>query len=266
VAIRSTHRWSAIASRLDSKGYWLVASDGGVFAFGDAGFYGSDSTAPVSDYTGMAPAAGGRGYWLVNATGQVVPFGDAVNFGSEPNPSRGSIIVGIAASPDSGGYWLVGTDGGVFAFGDAPFEGSTGGEPLFSSVVGMAPTHDGRGYWLLTSTPLPPPGTPILGRPLLPDSSGLGLVAPRNIFFGGDPTGAVGDIQWGSWGGPQAAGTGIAEYVAPGEAVYQGSRQPAVIVAYDLGTCSGLAMYQMVSWYFPQFGQSFTTADAPNFC
>ncbi len=25
----------------DAKGYWLVAADGGVFTFGDAGFYGS---------------------------------------------------------------------------------------------------------------------------------------------------------------------------------------------------------------------------------
>jgi hypothetical protein len=25
----------------DGKGYWLVASDGGVFNFGDAAFYGS---------------------------------------------------------------------------------------------------------------------------------------------------------------------------------------------------------------------------------
>ncbi|WP_160291735.1 hypothetical protein [Acidithrix ferrooxidans] len=25
----------------DGKGYWLVASDGGVFCFGDAAFYGS---------------------------------------------------------------------------------------------------------------------------------------------------------------------------------------------------------------------------------
>jgi hypothetical protein len=24
-----------------SRGYWLVASDGGIFAFGDAGFHGS---------------------------------------------------------------------------------------------------------------------------------------------------------------------------------------------------------------------------------
>jgi hypothetical protein len=30
-----------IATTPDGKGYWEVASDGGIFAFGDAGFYGS---------------------------------------------------------------------------------------------------------------------------------------------------------------------------------------------------------------------------------
>ena len=233
----------------------------------DAGFYGSAVGENQFAYTGMAAASGGRGYWLVSATGQVAAFGDAQNFGSAPNNLElGSYVDGIAASPDSGGYWLVGTDGGVFAFGDAPFEGSTGGEQLFSSVVSLVPTYDGRGYWLLTNTPIPPAAVPILGRPILPNSKGLGLVAPTSIFFGGDPTGAVGDIQWGSWGGSQAVGTGIADYVAPGEAVYQSTPQAAVIVAYDLGTCSGLLMYQMVSWYFPQFGQSFTPSDSPSFC
>jgi len=255
-----------ITATPDGRGYWLVASDGGVFAYGDAGFHGSDALADMGGFTGMAATSAGRGYWLVTALGQVVPFGDAPNLGSAPNNLDGHFIDGIAATPDGRGYWLVGTDGGVFSFGDAPFEGSTGGESVFSSVVGLAPTHDGRGYWLLTMTPLPPAGIPILGRPLLPDSLGLGLVAPGNIFFGGDPTGAVGDIRWGSWGGSQALGTGIADYVAPGEFVYQSTPQSAVVVAYDLGSCSGQLMYQMVSWYFPQFGQSFTPSDSPDFC
>jgi hypothetical protein len=30
-----------MAATPDGKGYWLVASDGGVFGFGDAGFFGS---------------------------------------------------------------------------------------------------------------------------------------------------------------------------------------------------------------------------------
>ena len=29
------------AATPDGKGYWLVASDGGIFNYGDAGFYGS---------------------------------------------------------------------------------------------------------------------------------------------------------------------------------------------------------------------------------
>jgi len=29
-----------MAATPDGKGYWEVASDGGIFAFGDAGFYG----------------------------------------------------------------------------------------------------------------------------------------------------------------------------------------------------------------------------------
>ena len=107
-----------IAATPDGKGYWLAASDGGVFTYGDAGFYGSAVGENQFAYTGMAAASGGRGYWLVSATGQVAAFGDAQNFGSAPNNLElGSYVDGIAASPDSGGYWLVGTDGGVFAFG-----------------------------------------------------------------------------------------------------------------------------------------------------
>ena len=30
-----------MAPTRDGGGYWLVASDGGIFAYGDAGFYGS---------------------------------------------------------------------------------------------------------------------------------------------------------------------------------------------------------------------------------
>jgi hypothetical protein len=30
-----------MAATPDGMGYWLVASDGGIFAYGDAGFFGS---------------------------------------------------------------------------------------------------------------------------------------------------------------------------------------------------------------------------------
>ena len=51
-------------------GYWLVASDGGVFSFGDATFYGSTGAlrlnAPI---VGMAATPDGGGYWLVASDG-----------------------------------------------------------------------------------------------------------------------------------------------------------------------------------------------------
>ena len=37
----STSRSSVSQPTPDGGGYWLVASDGGVFTFGDASFYGS---------------------------------------------------------------------------------------------------------------------------------------------------------------------------------------------------------------------------------
>jgi hypothetical protein len=44
-----------MASSLSGNGYWLVASDGGIFALGDAGFYGSAGSLPLTrPVVGMA--------------------------------------------------------------------------------------------------------------------------------------------------------------------------------------------------------------------
>lgn len=79
-----------ICSTPSGKGYWIVGSDGGVFTYGDAGFYGS------------------------------VP-------GIKPPVKLNAPIVGMAATPTGLGYWLLGKDGGVFTFGDAGFYGSAVG-------------------------------------------------------------------------------------------------------------------------------------------
>ncbi|HEX4219632.1 MAG TPA: hypothetical protein VHZ02_14755 [Acidimicrobiales bacterium] len=129
--------------------YWLVAADGGVFAFGDAGFYGSMGgshlNAPV---VGMAAAPGDQGYWLAAADGGVFNFGDAGFYGSMGNSHLNAPVVGIASTPDGKGYWLVAADGGVFNFGDAGFFGSMGASPMNAPVVGIAATTDGSGYYL----------------------------------------------------------------------------------------------------------------------
>jgi hypothetical protein len=79
-----------------------VAADGGIFAFGDAVFFGS------------VPGVGAH---ITN-------------------------VVGMAATPSGKGYWMDGNDGGVFAFGDAGFFGSIPGLGIaVSDIVGMAPAR-----------------------------------------------------------------------------------------------------------------------------
>lgn len=135
----------------DGGGYWMGASDGGVFAYGDAGFFGSagDLTlnAPI---VGMAATPDGGGYWLVASDGGVFSYGDAAYQGSMGATHLNRPVVGIAPSP-SGGYWLVASDGGIFSFGPAPFFGSMGGLPINRPVVGMTPTTTGHGYWMVAS-------------------------------------------------------------------------------------------------------------------
>ena len=133
-------------------GYWMVAADGGVFAFGGAQFYGSTGNMTLNKpIVGMASTPDGGGYWLVASDGGIFSFGDAQFYGSTGNISLNKPIVGMASTPDGGGYWLVASDGGVFSFGDAGYYGSLGSMPIGQSVVGIAPTPDGGGYWIATS-------------------------------------------------------------------------------------------------------------------
>ncbi len=129
-----------------------MASDGGVFNYGDAAFYGSTGAlrlnAPI---VGMAATPDGGGYWLVASDGGVFTYGDAAFYGSAGSLHLNAPIVGMAATPDGGGYWLVASDGGVFTYGDAAFYGSAGSLHLNAPIVGMAATSDGGGYWLVAS-------------------------------------------------------------------------------------------------------------------
>jgi Pro-kumamolisin, activation domain/IPT/TIG domain len=134
------------------QGYRFVASDGGIFSYGDAGFYGSAGGSPLNaPVVGMADTPSSNGYWLVATDGGIFTYGDARFFGSMGGQHLNKPIVGMAATPDGGGYWLVASDGGIFSYGDAQFYGSTGGTNLNKPIVGMASTSDGNGYWLVAS-------------------------------------------------------------------------------------------------------------------
>jgi hypothetical protein len=96
-----------IASTPDGGGYWLAAADGGVFAFGDARFFGSmGGTHLNSPVVGIASTNPGEAYFVAGADG------------------------------GGNGYFLAGADGGIFAFGDATFTGSAQGL-VTAPVVGI---------------------------------------------------------------------------------------------------------------------------------
>jgi hypothetical protein len=133
----------------DGKGYWLVASDGGVFTYGDAAFYGSTGAISLNKpMVGITPTPDGKGYWLVASDGGIFAFGDAVFYGSTGAISLNKPIVGMASTSDGQGYWLVASDGGIFTFGDAPYLGSTAAAPSADPAEKVVPDRSGQGYWV----------------------------------------------------------------------------------------------------------------------
>ncbi len=131
-------------------GYWQVASDGGVFTFGAAQFYGSTGSIRLNrPVVGMAATPDGKGYWLVASDGGIFAYGDAQFYGSTGSMVLNKPIIGMIPTVDGGGYWLIASDGGVFAFGDAPFLGSTGGDAPPYPITSAAPGYLGGGYWMV---------------------------------------------------------------------------------------------------------------------
>ncbi|HZM55220.1 MAG TPA: hypothetical protein VFC03_09375, partial [Acidimicrobiales bacterium] len=77
---------------------WLVASDGGVFAYGDATFAGSHGGSPLNaPVVGVAATPDGAGYWLVASDGGVFAYGDATFAGSHGGSPLNAPVVGVAA-------------------------------------------------------------------------------------------------------------------------------------------------------------------------
>jgi sugar lactone lactonase YvrE len=222
------------------SGYWLVASDGRIFAFGDARYLGSMGAIPLNrPIVGMAATPTGNGYWLVASDGGLFTFGVAKFSGSTGAIKLNKPIVGMTATPTGNGYWLVASDGGIFAFGDAAFYGSTGAIKLNKPIVSMTATPASLG------TPQTPAS---LGTPQTPGGDGYWLVASDGgifafgdaAFYGSpaaqDSQPVVGLTATASGAGYRLATSG-GGVLAFGDAVFSGSvgaiglRQPIVGMA-----------------------------------
>jgi len=248
--VRTESRAQAAAPYPLGQGYWLVASDGGIFTFGAAKFWGSTGSLKLGQpVVGMAPFPYLEGYWLVAGDGGVFAFGSADFWGSMGGVHLNKPIVGMAAHPSGLGYWMVATDGGVFSFGASKFKGSHGGSPLAAPIVGIAAAPDGSGYWIVGADGsvfnYGPPNfgdlsgkklnQPIVGMAVTPTGLGYWLVASDGGVF------AFGDAQFmGSEGArqlnkpivgisPTATGNGYwldasdGGVFSHGDAVFQGS-------------------------------------------
>ena len=117
-----------IAMHPSGKGYYIVASDGGVFSFGEAPFFGSLGGQKLNKpITGMAVRPQGDGYLLCGADGGVFAFGAAQFSGSLGGIQLNAPIVDIEFDNEGDGYWMLGADGGIFTFGSANYHGSAAG-------------------------------------------------------------------------------------------------------------------------------------------
>jgi hypothetical protein len=211
-------------------GYWLVGTDGGIFTFGSANFFGSTGNLKLNrPVVGITPTTSKLGYWLVASDGGVFTFGDAPFVGSIPGlglAPAGTVggkhlnapIVGMVPSASGTGYLMVGSDGGVFAF-NANFSGSCPALPggCSGAAVGVAPDGSGNGYWLVTATghvynfgDAPnvgvgpgPQGSAITSIVRTPDGGGYWILDGNgNVFaygdaayLGGLPAGAAGGLD-----------------------------------------------------------------------
>ena len=91
-----------MAADPDGNGYWLVGSDGGIFAFA-AKFSGSTGAITLNQpIVGIAADPDGTGYWMAARDGGVFAFAAQFNgsTGATPFPV-GSVrsTIGIAATP-----------------------------------------------------------------------------------------------------------------------------------------------------------------------
>ena len=109
-----------MAATPTAAGYWLVASDGGIFSFGDARSTArraaSRSTSRSSAWP-PRPTAAATGSSA--SDGGIFAFGDATVLRRWAPPLNGPVVA-MAATRTGRGYWMVASDGGVFASATRP--------------------------------------------------------------------------------------------------------------------------------------------------
>lgn len=160
----------AIRTTPTGLGYYILHTDGRVYAFGDAVHHGDPATdvrAPQIQAGGNTQANDlcltddGTGYWVGLANGKILGYGSvsADNLQclvSGVNPIQYDQAILFSLDSRDGKLWALDTAGRVYQFhsagdyGDAPYMLPTPGIPTEDAVCIRA-TTTGLGYWILTN-------------------------------------------------------------------------------------------------------------------
>jgi hypothetical protein len=134
------------------NGYWLLESDGDVYAFGNA----QDHAVP----TGSGAAAidiqstpNGCGYWILRADGTITAVGGAAALGNFNigGLDAGERLLTISTTASGNGLWGFTSKGRTLTLGDAVNYGGMIGTTLNGEIIDSIATSTGLGYFMLGS-------------------------------------------------------------------------------------------------------------------
>ncbi|HEV8623699.1 MAG TPA: glycosyl hydrolase [Acidimicrobiia bacterium] len=135
------------------NGYWMLGSDGKVYAFGEAKHLGAPTLAPGISAADLETTPSGNGYWIVDSAGNVFGYGDASFQGGIQSGqlAPGETVTSLSSTPSGKGYWIFTNKGRAVRFGDATFFGDMSRVALAGPVLDSIPTPTGLGYYMVAS-------------------------------------------------------------------------------------------------------------------
>jgi hypothetical protein len=135
------------------SGYWMLGSDGKVYAFGQAKYLGAPALPAGITAADLESTPTGDGYWIVDSAGTVFSYGDAAALGGieAGRLAPGETVTSLSSTPSGQGYWIFTTKGRVVRFGDAVFFGDMSKTALAGPILDSIPTRSGNGYYMVGS-------------------------------------------------------------------------------------------------------------------
>jgi len=137
------------------SGYWMLGSEGKIYAFGDSTSMG-DAAGLIpgsAKAVHVEPTPNYGGYWINDDRGGVYPFGNAARLGGVDAAAlqAGEKVTSLSSTPTGNGYWVFTSKGRVFNFGDAGKFGDLAAVVLAGPIQSSIPTPTGKGYFMVGS-------------------------------------------------------------------------------------------------------------------